>query len=114
MYDFALTICAGDEGIYERRWIDEYECIHVSDEIFERVLPEYEGFKTYFPEINKWSSVIDWTGITIIPMESMKRFLAITVASREKDYWNLYELEGLITLVEQGIRENRSLIIFGI
>lgn len=114
MYKFALTFGIDKDGLNERYLLEEYNCIQIEIDTFDRIVGRFKSVRTYFPYIDKWAEGIDSTGVTMIPVESIENFLTIVKVCRNEDYWNLYELEALEDMLEKAVYEHKNLIIFGI
>lgn len=104
-----------DKGCY-RELMYGKEVIEVHDNAVRRNKLFFEGFNSFKVSFKNPSEGIDYLGITIIPTTSIKDFMQNVVKARKKNR-NLdlqIQLDNLIVLCEQAIKENKYIIHFGL
>lgn len=94
----------------------KYKCISVDDEIIEEVLHNYEEkfkkMKAYIHTTSLPGYGLNYTGITLVPPESLWKFRDIIVDANR--YYRSEELELLIKTIDVAIKREKFIIHFGI
>lgn len=105
----------------ENKWYSEYEplkydCISVDDDLVEEILLNYDKefmkVKTYFQITTQPGHGLDYTGVTLIPQNSLKQFCDIITKANSQ--YRSRELELLIGKISDAMNENKYLIHYGI
>lgn len=109
-----------DEIMYNVDYVyyepEEYSCIFINDDFIEEIIHNYlEGFKnmeTYAHSTNDPGWGLNYCGITLIPPKALQKFSDIITSANNQ--YKSQELELLINMISEAMRENKFLIHYGI
>ena len=109
------------DSFEENKWYSDYEperynCISVRDDLIEQLIINYDeelkSIKTYFQISTQPGMGLDYCGVTLIPPESLKQFGDVII--RANNQYQSQELEALIEVISDAIKEDKYLIHYGI
>ncbi|PDY43822.1 short-chain dehydrogenase [Bacillus pseudomycoides] len=111
-HEFGLINDINDQRTYESYTPDVYNCISIDDDIIENLLKSLSTMKTYFRSLKRPEYGLAYSGITIIPPESLSQFLDAVISC--KDMKQSVDLNELAKKIIQAKEENKYMIHFGI
>lgn len=109
------------DSFEENKWYSAYEpqkynCISVNDVIIEDLIirfdKELRAIKTYHIVSTQVGKGLDYTGVTIIPPESLNQFR--DVLSKANSRYQSPELQALLEMLTEAIKLGKHLIHYGI
>lgn len=115
-HDFGIIDFFEENKWYSAYEPEKYNCISVDDDLLEELIIRYNEelmtIKTYFQVTTQPGSGLDYCGVTLIPLESLKQFRDIIQMAN--NYYKSQELQFLNEKVTEAIKENKYLIHYGI
>lgn len=88
---------------------EKYHCVTVEDDTIQLLAASLASMKTYFHSLQRRECGLAYSGVTIIPPESLPEFYNVVVSSK-----HCKELEVLSSKIKQAMEENKHMIHFGI
>ena len=115
-HEFGIIDSFEENKWYSRYEPEKYNCVSVNDDLIEGLTVKYGeelmAIKTYFQVTTQAGKGLDYSGITIIPPESLKQFRDVTI--KANSHLKSKELQLLIEKITEAIRGNKYLIHYGI
>lgn len=106
-HDFGIMQIPPQRGAHYNRYEPEkYHCISVDDDYLEPLLGKLKVMKCYWHTVNRPEFGLAYTGITLIPPESLDIFIEII--------WNNPKLSELMALLKEAEENGKYVIHFGI
>lgn len=91
---------------------EKYSYISVDDDLIEPLMKKLLIMKTYFHNTSKHEFGLNYIGITLIPLESLKEFQKIIISSEE--FNKSTELLELANLISKAIYDDKYIIHYGL
>lgn len=105
-YDYSIA----DSDLEYEEIIKKYKCVSISDDIFNKIIPQLADMDTYFQNYGNPHKGLDHYGETIIPPESLHEFIdAIKSAGILTN-----EVGSLLILAETAYSQGKYMICFGV
>ena len=115
-HDFGIIDFFEENKWYSDYKLKKYNCISVDDYLIEELIIRYDeelrAINTYFSVSTQVGKGLDYSGITIIPPESLKQFKDVIIKANNR--LKSKELQLLIEKITEAIMENKHLIHYGI
>jgi len=90
----------------------QYDCVAVHDDMLSSLEAKLSGIRTYFHSLDRPGHGLAWSGITLIPPESLPALYEAVTSSA--NFEHSPELRGLADKIARAIRADRYIIHFGI
>ncbi|CAI8710081.1 MULTISPECIES: hypothetical protein [Bacillus] len=111
-HEFGVINDINNQKTYESYTPDVHDCISVDDHIIENLLKPLSTMKTYFYSLKRPEYGLAYSGITVIPPESLSQFLDVVISY--KDMRQSVNLNELAKKIIQAKEEDKYMIHFGI
>ncbi|WIY58897.1 short-chain dehydrogenase [Bacillus arachidis] len=111
-HEFGIINDINNQKTYKSYTPDVHNCICVNDDIISNLLKSLSTMKTYFHSLKRSEYGLAYSGITIIPPESLSQFLDVIIS--HKGMKQSADLNELAKKIIQAKEENKYMIHFGI
>lgn len=115
-HEFGIIDFFEENKWYSKYEPEKYDCISVNDDLIGELTIRYNeelmAIKTYFQVTTQAGNGLDYSGITIIPPESLKQFRDVIVKANNR--FKAKEFQLLTEKITEAIRKNKYLIHYGI
>lgn len=109
-HEFALLEQAPSSNeIFNKYEPQKYDCISIDDDFLEPVMEDLKKLNCYWHTLQNPEKGLAYTGVTLIPPQSMETFIDILSSSQ-----NLQEFFLLVEMAKQAKEKGKYIIHFGI
>lgn len=91
---------------------EQYHCIAIHDDALNDWWDDIQDIRTYFHCYNRPETALARWGVTLIPPESLQRFIAVIQTKTVHDYMN--DALEIIELLEMAKRQGKFVIHYGV
>lgn len=112
VHEFGILDNVNGQKEYNEYTPEKYDCISVNDDIVSSLIENLSIMKTYFHSLNRPEYGLAYSGITIIPLDSLSLFYDVVTSSGY--FKTSAELNELGSKIQLAKNEKKYIIHYGI